>query len=173
MKIKICGITSLSNAIEIAKLNIDYLGFNFYSKSPRYIDIDKAQKIIEKTKKINKKIKSVGIFVNEDIDKIKKIIKQCNLDIVQLHGDESPKYCRELRKSAEVWKSIIVKNKKDLEKIKIYAKIADKILLDAGYGSGKQIAFSLLKNLKVEILAGGLGVNNIQEVVKKIKPENN
>jgi len=169
-KIKICGITSLDNAIEIAKLNIDYLGFIInYPKSPRSISLDKAAQIIKKVKINNKYIKFVGVFVNEPIKNVKKII---NLDIVQLHGNESPEYCKELKDLVEVWKSIIIKEERDLEKIKIYQNIADKILLDAGKGSGKQIDSNLLKNLKkIDILAGGIGLDNIKEVVEKNNPE--
>ena len=171
MKIKICGVTTLSNAKELAKLDIHYLGFIFYKKSSRNIAPDKAENITKKLKKINNKIKFVGVFVDEPIENVKKIIKKANLDIVQLHGNESPDYCKKLKNLAEVWKSIIVNELKDIQKIKIYENIVDKILLDAGKGSGKQIDFSLLKNIKVEILAGGIGLDNIKETIKTINPK--
>ena len=171
-KIKICGITSLSNALEISKLKVDYLGFIInYPKSPRNISPERVADIIKKIKAQNKTIKFVGIFLDEPVENVKKIIKKCKLDIVQLHGDESPVYCSELKNLAEVWKSIIVKDKEDIEKIKIYQDITDKILLDAGCGSGKQINHKLLKKLKIDILAGGIGLDNIQEVIKKINPK--
>ena len=116
------------------------------------------------------KIKFVGVFVNHDIKKVKQIVKTCGLDIAQLHGDETPEYVFELKKICEVYKTIVIKTKTDKQKIRKYIGVADKILLDAGKGSGKVIDISLIKNEPVDVLAGGLGVENIEKILKKVSP---
>ncbi len=97
-KIKICGITNLEDAILASDLGADYLGFIFYDKSPRYIDEKTASGVINNIKKSNKSIKFIGVFVNEDINKIKTIKKLCNLDFIQLHGDETDDFIEALAK---------------------------------------------------------------------------
>ncbi|MEK7096843.1 MAG: bifunctional indole-3-glycerol-phosphate synthase TrpC/phosphoribosylanthranilate isomerase TrpF, partial [Patescibacteria group bacterium] len=174
-KIKICGITNKKDAFAIAKLKPDYLGFIFDSQSKRYIKPKLAQEIISTIRKVHgSTIRFVGVFVNQDIETIKKIIKNCSLDIIQLHGEETKKYIIELKKickkESKIWKTIIIKVKAEKEKIKKYRKLADKILFDAGRGSGKEIDISLLENETVDILAGGLGVENIEKILSKISP---
>src|SRR3989344_5273931 len=95
-KIKICGITNLEDAQDALDLGADFLGFNFYSKSPRFIDYKKANEIIGK---LNGNSKIVGVFVNEAIENIKKIDEACNLDFIQLSGNETAKYIEELKSS--------------------------------------------------------------------------
>ena len=109
--------------------------------------------------------------MDQSIEYIKNTIKECNYDIAQLHGKESPAYCVELKKSTIVWKAIVVKEKKDIEKAKIYECKVDKILYDGGKGSGEQINFSWLNGIRVDILAGGIGADNIQEAGSKVNPE--
>ncbi len=171
-QIKICGIANKEDAFKIARLEPDYMGFILnYPKSPRNIAPEKAKEIIfTLRKKYGNKIKFVGVFVDEDIKKVKEILRSSKLDIVQLHGKESAKYVSELKKVCEVWKTIILKTKADRKKIKVYSKVADKLLLDGGYGEGKQINPILLKNETVDILAGGLGVENIEQVLGKTSP---
>ena len=98
-KIKICGIRSLEEIKELAKLNIDYFGCIF-AKSPRQVDLDLAKQISEIAHLNNKKI--VGVFVNSTLDEINSARNNCNLDIIQLHGDESPEFCEEL--GGNIWK---------------------------------------------------------------------
>src|SRR3989338_4156127 len=93
-KVKICGITNYEDAANAAILGEDFIGFNFYSLSPRFIDKDDAKIIIGK---MPKNVKSVGVFVNEKEEEVKKTVKELNLDIVQLHGDETPDYCKKLK----------------------------------------------------------------------------
>jgi phosphoribosylanthranilate isomerase len=170
-KVKICGMTNKKDTLSIAKLKPDYLGFIFDVESARYIRPQLAREIISALRKLYvNKISFVGVFVNQDIKKVKQIVKTCGLDVVQLHGAENPKYIVELKKTCEVWKTIIKKTKADKQKIKKYRESADKILLDAGKGSGRQIDISLLENESVDILAGGLGVENIENILNKISP---
>ncbi len=93
VRVKICGITLIEQAIEIAALNIDALGFILYKKSPRYIKPDKIRPIISALPPF---VKTVGVFVNESIENLTKIMQQSGLDLAQLSGDESPDYCHQL-----------------------------------------------------------------------------
>jgi phosphoribosylanthranilate isomerase len=171
-KIKICGITSIENGTAIARLSPDYMGFIInYPKSPRNVGAVKVKEIISEIKKISPSIKSIGVFVDQDPEVVKKIVQICGLDIVQLHGQESVKDVKEIKKVCEVWKSVIIANEGDVKNAEKYRSVADKILFDAGKGSGNQITLSLLKNENVNILAGGLGVDNIEKILAQIRPE--
>ena len=96
-KIKICGITNLEDAQNAIDLGADYLGFNFYSKSPRFIDYNKVNEIV---RKLNGKVSTVGIFVNEPVNNVERITEMCNLDLIQLSGDENNNYIIQLKKIA-------------------------------------------------------------------------
>ena len=170
-KIKICGMTSKKDTLAIANLKPDYLGFIFDSQSSRNIEPEKAGEIISSVRKLHgNKILFVGVFVNQDIKKVKQIIKTCGLDIAQLHGEESPEYVGELNKVCQVWKTIIIRTRVDKQKIRKYLGVASKILLDAGKGSGNVIDISLVENENVDVLAGGLGVENVKNILDKISP---
>ena len=174
-KIKICGMTNKKDTLAIVKLKPDYLGFIFDSQSKRYIEPRLAREIIySMRKKHGNRINFVGVFVNQDINKVKQIIKTCGLDVVQLHGEETPKYIFELKKickkEPKIWKTVIIKTRADKQKIRKYLDVADQILLDAGKGSGKSIDISLIKNESVDILAGGLGVENIEKILNTTSP---
>ncbi len=171
-KIKICGITSKKDALAVAKLKPDYLGFIFDKESKRYIKPEVAREIISSVRKIHgNKINFVGVFVDEDIKKVKQIVKNCGLNVVQLHGEESTEYVPKLKKICEVWKVIMIKKSSDKNKVKKYYKVTDKILFDAGKGSGQEVNLSLLKNEYIDILAGGLGNENIKSILGKISPD--
>ncbi len=170
-KIKICGMTNKKDTLAIANFKPDYLGFIFDPHSPRYIKPKLAKHIISSIRKLHgNEISVVGVFVNCDINKAKQIIKMCGLDIAQLHGEETPEYVFELKKVCEIYKAIVIKTKTDKQKIRKYVGVADKILLDAGKGSGKAVDISLIENESVDVLAGGLGVENIEKILSKISP---
>src|SRR5215813_6813608 len=92
--IKICGITNLADALCAVDAGAAALGFNFYRPSPRYIDPATAREIIEK---LPKRVLTLGVFVNEEIESVKSIAIQAGVTALQLHGDESPQYCAELK----------------------------------------------------------------------------
>ena len=175
-KVKICGITNLEDALVSAKFGADALGFNFYEKSPRYISPEKAREIIEQ---LPKEILKVGVFVNESLEKIVEIAKTAKLDAIQLHGEETPEFVRELKQKTnlEIIKAFRVSPDFKPEDVLKYE--MDAILLDAYSpkehgGTGEtfdwEIAKKVQKIFPKMYLAGGLSAENILEAVEKVKP---
>ena len=106
-KVKICGITNYQDAKLAMDLGADILGFNFYAKSPRYLTVDQAAAVIIKLPGF---VDVAGIFVNEPVDQIRQISDHCQLNWVQLHGDETPEFCHSLPIiSARTMKALRVK----------------------------------------------------------------
>ena len=175
-KVKICGITNLEDALLSAKFGADALGFNFYAKSPRYIAPEKAREIIEC---LPKEVLKVGVFVNENLEKIIEIAAIANLDALQLHGEESPEYAQELKQKTnlEIIKAFRVSPEFKPEDVTQYE--VDAILLDAYSpkehgGTGETFDWEIAKKVQ-EIfpkmyLAGGLSAKNVLEAVEKVKP---
>jgi phosphoribosylanthranilate isomerase len=172
IRVKFCGITNLDDALLATELGVDALGFIF-AESPRQIKPMKAKEIIQALPPF---IKIVGVFVNEDPARIKKIISFCGLDLIQLHGDESPEISRDLMPHSI--KAFRIQNERDIENIKRYRGVVRAILLDtfqkgkAG-GTGRTFDWSLALKAKETgiplILAGGLGPENIQEAIATVK----
>jgi phosphoribosylanthranilate isomerase len=171
-EIKICGITNMEDASYVAQCGADAIGFIFYPKSPRYVAPETAKKIIET---ITTKITTVGVFVNHDVVEVKETIDFCGLDMVQLHGDESPAYCGQFPRS-QVIKAFALRTEDDLENMKEYPVKA--ILVDAYHpqhhgGTGEQSDWILAAKVKGThplILAGGLSMTNIQEAIEHASP---
>ena len=171
IKIKICGITSLDDALAAAAAGADALGFNFYKKSPRCIEPQKAAEIIEQLPPF---IVPVGIFVNEREDRIREILASTGIQAVQFHGDESPEFCQ--RFGGRVIKAFQVKDKESLQNMAHYRVGA--FLLDSyrdGVRGGTGVAFDwhlavVAKTFGKVILAGGLTPENVAEAVKLVQP---
>jgi phosphoribosylanthranilate isomerase len=167
MLIKICGITKLDDALLCCDLGADMIGLNFYHASSRYIDPSKAARVISKVKG---RIKTVGIFVNPTKEYLQEVISLTGIDIVQLHGDESPNFC--IRLGLPIIKAISLKNENDLRKIDRYQ--ASQILIDnASGGSGKlaNLQLSIKAAAKTRaILAGGLSSDNVTKMINLVKP---
>ncbi|MFQ5840797.1 MAG: phosphoribosylanthranilate isomerase [Thermodesulfobacteriota bacterium] len=171
-EIKICGITNLEDASYAAECGADALGFNFYAGSPRYVSPEDAKEIIEK---IPDGITTVGVFVNHDALEVKKTAEFCGLDLIQLHGDESPGYCRRFPSSLLI-KAFSPRDEDDLQKVSSYPVRA--ILVDAydpsRYGgTGKRSDWRLAVRVKEThplIIAGGLNPNNIREAIAIVSP---
>lgn len=169
---KICGITNIEEALVASHCGAAALGFIFYPPSPRYIKPDEAKKII---RALPDKIVSVGVFVNEKPDHVKRIKDLCALDMIQLHGDETPEYCR-LFSAFAIIKTIELKNNDDISRALTYHVAA--LLVDTRYaglygGTGKTSNWDLacrLKNKKPLILSGGLNADNIAEALKTVSP---
>ena len=125
-KVKICGITNLKDAMAAVDMGADLLGFNFYKKSPRYIDPADALAIINK---IPTFVDTAGIFVNMSLEGIKNICEEGFLNWVQLHGDETPEFCDSMRwMHAKTIKALRIRMKEDIDKINLYH--TDAILLE-------------------------------------------
>jgi phosphoribosylanthranilate isomerase len=171
VKIKICGIRRLEDIEIVNKYLPEYIGFIFVSESKRYITPLEAKKMIEK---LDSRIKRVGVFANEDAEMVNDISDACGLDIVQLHGDESPVYCEMIKK--DVWKAIRVKSKESIEIIKNYN--VDVFLFDSFKegiygGTGQKFDWEILKDVSSKykiILAGGINIDNVKNAIEYVKP---
>ncbi|MGD0279480.1 MAG: phosphoribosylanthranilate isomerase [Smithella sp.] len=171
-QIKICGITNKEDALFAARCDAAALGFIFYPASPRYIKPEDARKII---RDLPGEVIKVGVFVNEKTDEIKRTMEFCALDMIQLHGDESPLFCRQFPASIII-KAVELKNDDDLNKALNYDVAA--IMVDsrnAGLygGTGKKANWDLafaIKNKKALILSGGLSEKNIAGAIEIVAP---
>ena len=168
VKVKICGITNYEDAVAALDMGADLLGFNFYSKSPRFIPPEKARQIISKLPGF---IDIAGVFVNESIEQIHEAQKLCQLDWVQLHGDEPPEFCKQfLSHSVKVMKAIRVKDQNDVQSAEDY--FTDAILLDAfdpeKYGcTGLNFDWNIIGHINKRIfLAGGINPDNAAEAAE-------
>lgn len=174
-KVKICGITNLEDAQLSAKFGADALGFNFYEKSPRYILPEKVREIVEQ---LPENILKVGVFVNESLEKIIEIAEISKLDALQLHGEETPEFARELKQKTnlEIIKAFRVSPEFKPEDVLQYE--VDAILLDAYNpkehgGTGETFDWKIAKKVQ-EIspkmyLAGGLSHENIRQGIYETK----
>ena len=172
-KVKICGITNYEDAAHAAILGADYIGFNFYELSPRHVDESEVKKFIGK---LPKNVKKVGVFVNQNLDKVKKIVKALDLDLIQLHGDETQDYCSKLK--AETKKHIIkafrIRSKEDIKKISNYN--VDFLMFDAYKeemfgGTRKTFDWKIINGVnKPFFLSGGLNPKNVKEAIRTAKP---
>lgn len=174
MKIKICGITNTEDAQNAVALGADALGFIFYKDSPRFVTPEKVQEI---TVNLPPFVKLVGVFVNESKKVIEDIVKTCKLDLIQLHGQESPEFCMSL--SRNVIKAFPVETIEDIDAIIPYQGIVSAILLDTKDktklgGTGKTfdwgIALQAAESDTPIILAGGISTDNIQKALQLINP---
>ena len=169
-KIKICGLKRLDDIEIVNKYKPDYIGFVF-ADSKRKVTSDLACKM---KKNLDSSIKSVGVFVDEDIDVIIKLYDEGIIDIAQLHGLENEEYIKKLKQKSnyqlEIINAIEMSGEKDL--LEFDNSLADYLLLDSGKGSGKTFDWRLIrKDLKKEFfLAGGLNSKNISKAIEEFNP---
>jgi phosphoribosylanthranilate isomerase len=168
-KVKICGITNYEDAAAAMDMGADILGFNFYSQSPRYIHPDKALQIIHQLPAF---VDTAGVFVNSTLEETREIASTCQLDWAQLHGDETPEFCRWLAyDSVKTMKAIRVKDASALREIESYN--TDAVVLDAydpaRYG-GTGMTFNwkmLVSDMTRRIfIAGGITPENALDAVR-------
>ncbi|MEE9120837.1 MAG: phosphoribosylanthranilate isomerase [Syntrophobacteria bacterium] len=172
VRIKICGITNKEDALAAAHLGADALGFIF-APSPRKISAERAREII---KALPPFIKTVGVFVDEDPERVSTIAAMCGLDVLQLHGSESIDYCSSFDR--RVIKAVRLRSRDDLENLSKYVNVVDALLLDTYVPNklgGTGITFDW--KLAVEarrygriILAGGLNPENVAAAISMVKP---
>jgi len=176
MRVKICGITKLEQGQAIAEMGATALGFICFPRSPRYITQENIRDIVEKLP-IN--IDKIGVFVNPEIDLLSEIIINTKLNGIQLHGDESPEFCHQLRQSIpnniEIIKGLRIKSPQDLTRANIYENYIDTLLLDAYHpnqlgGTGKTLDWKIIEEFNPTfpwLLAGGLNPENVTEAIKQ------
>ena len=176
-QIKICGITNLEDAQIAADLGVEYLGFNFYNRSKRYIIPDFAADVI---KKLPISVVPVGLFVNSTNAEINQVLKIAPVKFLQFHGDEDKSFVSQFR-GYQIIKALRIKDIGLEHEINEWLKACDYVLLDAYSptqygGTGEKINQTLLDYYKERIdfsrvfLAGGLNPENVSEVVTRYRP---
>ena len=167
-KIKLCGITRLCD-IEVAnELKPEYIGFVFAKKSKRYVAPEVAEQL---RRKLSHEIQAVGVFVDESVQQVAKLLREHVIDLAQLHGSEDDDYIRMLREltNQPIIKAFRINEESDLDAIEACS--ADYVLLDSGAGCGEIFEWSLIKNIKRPFfLAGGLHTDNVKTAVQEIHP---
>ena len=173
LQIKLCGFREEETINFASKFPIDFLGFIFYKKSPRFVDIKDISQI---TKNIPAHIKKVAVTVDASDEELKSIIKELKPELLQLHGDEDLPRVKEIKKlfNLPIIKAFRIASKNDLTPIKDFEEIVDYFLFDtkAGNekgGSGKSFDWNILKDLRTNkpwFLSGGIGHKNIAEALK-------
>ena len=160
MRVKICGITNLSDALDAVNAGADALGFVFYAKSPRYIDPIEAKQIIEQLPPF---VQSVGLFVNEPSAKIDFICKMAKIDLAQIHFEANEQFYKTL--TTKHLKVVRAKVKEDLKLYENEYRIVDAFVESYG-GEGKRLNIDWFKDIDCSriILAGGLTAQNVQEL---------
>ena len=171
-QIKICGITNIDDALCAAACGVDAVGFIFHPASPRYIAPERVKEIIAALPRV---IVTVGVFVNREAEEVAQTVEDCGLDLIQLHGDESPEYCRWFPPERLI-KAVFLRTPEDLRALDAYdvlAFLAD--FREAGRygGTGKRADWELAARLGKThplILAGGLCIENIGEAMAAVAP---
>ena len=182
VKVKICGITNLDDALAACEYGADAIGFVF-AESPRKVKPDIVRKI---SNKLPPFIVKVGVFVNEVPSLICKLARECFLNVIQLHGEEIPEFCKEISSYFPVVKSVRVRNVTDIKVLAAYKEFVSAFLLDTFVegkkgrapfiygGSGKTFNWDFCKDAnkfcKPLIIAGGLNKDNVKKAISKLKP---
>ena len=170
-KVKICGTTSLNDALLAIESGADAVGFIFYKESPRNISQKDVKDIVVQLPPF---IETVGVFVNETSDKVNRIAEQCRLTAVQLHGDESPAFCRRIKR--RVIKAVRVKDAESLKGMSGYdvsGYLLDAFNEESRGGTGKIFDWNLALRAKKQgpvIIAGGLNPFNVYTAIHRVKP---
>ena len=171
IKVKICGLTNLEDALIAAEAGADALGFVLYPRSPRCVKSNTVQEIV---RQLPPYVTTVGVFANIGAKEIMDIMRGCGLDLAQLQGDEPPSVCKRLGSRAV--KAIRVKDRDSLAAMKNYsvrAFVLDTYSTENFGGTGKQFDWNLAVEAKQYgrvILAGGLNPENVREAIETVRP---
>lgn len=171
MNIKVCGITDMKQLQQLDGLDIEFAGLIFYPESPRYVGDKLSGKDV---KKADFDLRKVGVFVNPELIDVLDAIDEYGLDVVQLHGDESPEMCDDLSTEVEVIKAFRITGDEDIDELVApYDAVCDYYLFDTGGlkesfgGTGQQFDWNILSKAKIEkpfFLSGGIGVEDLARV---------
>ena len=167
-KVKICGLTNYDDAAAAMDMGADLLGFNFCPRSPRYLQPEKVAAIIRKLPAF---VDVVGVFVNSTVEQIREVASLCQLDWIQLHGEEDPEFCRWLAyDSVKLMKALRVKDAADLQQVDKFS--TDAVLLDAydpkrHGGTGRTFDWNIIGHIGRRVfLAGGIDPTNAAAAVE-------
>jgi len=160
MRIKVCGMTQIEQVDKLADLGVTFAGFIFYPKSPRYVFKHMTTTHIRKENNINK----VGVFVNAPVEEVLHMVDECRLHMVQLHGDESPRYCEKIADYVSVVKAFRLSDNDSVQwMIRPFMDVCDMFMFDtmgAGYGgTGKKFDWNMLQGQTIGkpfFLSGGI-----------------
>ena len=170
MRVKVCGMTDLDQIRQLDAMGVDFAGFIFYPKSPRYV----ARHISgEQVKKARLRLGKVGVFVNADYDEVMRQVDSYGLDMVQLHGDETPRFCEQLANYISVVKVFRLSDNDPIDwMIRPYQEYCDMFLFDtegAGYGgTGKKFNWDTLKPAHIDklfFLSGGIEPADVEKLL--------
>lgn len=174
MKVKICGITNQEDANNAIVLGANAIGFIFTPKSPRQVKAAEVEKFV---KSLPPFVQIVGVFLDQSLEEIKEISERCCLDVVQLHGQESPAFCREV--GGRVIKAFKVGDIEDIQQIPHYKHSVSAVLLDSKVknehgGTGQSFDWGIAlaaRELDIPlILAGGINAKNIKKAIQLVSP---
>jgi indole-3-glycerol phosphate synthase/phosphoribosylanthranilate isomerase len=183
VQIKICGITNLEDAMAACEAGADMLGFNFWPQSPRFIEPQAAREIIFNKLKLRRGVRMIGVFVNETLERIRHVAKDTHLNGIQLHGDETVEFCRQLKATGSydpylfVIKAFAANAELDVEKLSDYR--TEAFMLDAydpklrggtGRTADLTIAREAARKLPRLFLAGGLAPENVADAITAVRP---
>jgi phosphoribosylanthranilate isomerase len=171
--IKICGVTSVEDALMVHEVGADAIGLNFVGSSPRCITPEVARAISDA---VQDKLEVVGVFVDAPADELSRVYEQAGLDTVQLHGTESPEFVQALGEKMPCYKALRIGAADDVALAQGFP--GDRILTDAKVpgamgGTGQTFDWDLIEGLNEErklILAGGLNAENVEECVRAVLP---
>jgi phosphoribosylanthranilate isomerase len=177
MKIKVCGITSIDEALALSKAGVNYLGFIFYPASKRYV---LHALTLDQIKSVQLPgVLKVGVFVNEPLENVIATATAAGLDMVQLHGDETPNYCKEMANHYPVIKAVRISETDDVAyKISEFIEEVDYLLFDTASsvygGSGISFDWTKLTNatgLKPYFLSGGIGPDDVSKITSFVQSD--
>ncbi|MBH8552890.1 phosphoribosylanthranilate isomerase [Nostocaceae cyanobacterium CENA357] len=178
MRVKICGITQPQQSVAIATLGATALGFICVPTSPRYVTTLQIKAAVAQ---LPENIDKIGVFANSGISEISQIVINSGLTGVQLHGDESPEFCYQLRQSlpqVEILKALRISSLEALEQANSYTEYVDTLLLDAYHpqqlgGTGQTLDWQMLQQFCPScpwLLAGGLTPDNVLTALSQVNP---
>ena len=170
MRVKVCGVTQEEQLVKLHQIGATFAGLIFYPKSQRYVLRHMTTSQIKKENNVNK----VGVFVNASIEEVLQMVDECRLHMVQLHGDETPRYCEKIADYISVVKAFRVSESDNIAwRIKDYMEVCDMFMFDtegAGYGgTGKKFDWNKLKEVSIGkpyFLSGGIEPGDVQRLTE-------